>query len=98
MSKSEKLAVVRYEAASNVLVDEFINRFYDGVAEHYWIGYHVGDVLFVCDIHISMSDIVISMNSSITPEQLIEWYYNHVDDEKYDINLRSFIMNLPKAK
>lgn len=97
MSTSGKIAIVQYEIACNALANEFSKMFYDG-QKHYWVGECIGETLDIAGNFFVMSDIVLCMKSGITYDQLMEWYNNRIENEKYNINLRSFIMNLPKKK
>jgi len=85
------------EKEINNLVDCFVNKYFDGDEEFYWVDY-TGGTLSVSDMFFSFDDILETARYNPSYEQLSSWYYYHVDCSYVKDSLRFSLRNWLKLK
>lgn len=84
------------------LTDCFIDKYFTGETDTFWVANEIGGVLSVTDYFFSLDDIVQAIKLGPTRDQLLDWYYYHIDcaftkealpddEEVLEFNLKNWI-------
>ena len=81
------------------LAHEFNNRFLDNYPEIFAVGNKPLGVWAISDQFWNLEDMALAMDSNLTPDELLDWYWETVERRsvikkrrKPTINLKSYIM------
>ena len=91
-----------YEQACNDLSDKFLKELYPKdftlYDDAYWIGDKIGDVLAFSDMFVDMNQMADYFKYDYTPEQFMNWYWDYIDEERENLNMKNYKLRNSKLK
>lgn len=85
-----KKLLENYEKAVNEIIDYFCEK--QDLDFEYWAGDCVGEVACFGDIFLNFDDIIHDLKNDAPKGLIIDWYFEQLDNERININYRSYIM------
>ena len=84
----------------NSICDEWLKLFSEKQELEfvYWIGDTVGEIAVFGDFYFNMSDIIYDINNNSPKGEIIDWYYDNLNDEGRYINYYSYSKGLRIAE
>mgnify|MGYP001578386179 CR=1 FL=1 len=87
-------ALLKWESATSELASEFVNKYFKGNDDNWWVAEEIGGCFVVGDYFWDMNDIVTAIRHNIPAKKLFGYYdYRIKLTEKgkpVDYNMRSF--------
>lgn len=81
-----------YDFACNEYVKKFCNK--QEMTNEGWVNDDVGGIALCSDFYFNLHDIVWDINSKQPKGQIIDWYYENLDNPEKSINYYSYTKGL----
>ena len=91
MTKTEKL-IQKYEEYCNKIVAEFCKK--QELEFEGWAADNIGEIAYCNDFFFKFSDIVLDLNSNQAKGEIINWYYDNIENAEKWINYHSYTKGL----
>lgn len=86
-----------WEKATEELTTLFLEKYFDGETDYYWVGADIGGVLFVGDYFFNFDRIVEAIKYQATKKQLFGFYDLEIEtlsnEKEMKMNFKNYIKN-----
>lgn len=84
----------KYKKICNEYVERFCQKQFFDLSECSWVSDVAGGILYCGDFYFDFADIVLDIDSDQPKGQIIDWYYDIVDNYPKSINYFSYTKGL----